>query len=107
MHIEENNVETCKMGKDISKIDAVIESLARAYGWTDKLNEHKVLSAYKELVDEKMFEATESAIVKDRILRLKYKNAAARNEMQYKLAELKKKINDKLKIPYLSDIYLY
>lgn len=98
----------CTMNRTntVNRADEWLSLLAKTYGWTDQLMEQKIKASFFQLVEPDMTAAIKQMRVKNRILYLDIPHAAAKNDMQYRLSELKEAVNLMLKQPYLQAIQL-
>lgn len=88
------------------KINGLIEQLAQAYGWEDRLDEEKAKSLFQSLLDEATAQTLTAVHIQNGILYARMNNAAARNNLSYRLSELLQQVNAALGKPLLREIRL-
>ncbi|MCM1169362.1 MAG: DUF721 domain-containing protein [Bacteroides sp.] len=88
------------------KINGLIEQLAQAYGWEDRLCEEKARSLFQSLLDEATAQTLTSVQIRNGILYARINNAAARNNLSYRLSDILQQINAALGTPLLREIRL-
>ncbi|MEG1762272.1 MAG: DciA family protein [Bacteroidales bacterium] len=88
-------------------LKGVIGELMNLYGWKDKIDEKRALNAYEKCVEPPILQATQNIYIKNRVLHITLNSAAARNNFQYKLEEVKLAINQEVGRAILNHIELH
>ena len=79
-------------------IKDLIEAALRRYNFNESITENQVVRAYKEVVGEFLVSLTRSASydVSSHTLKVVFASPALKNEISYKLTDLRNSINKKI-----------
>lgn len=90
--------------RNLRTVKSALDLLAKTYGWTDKLNEHRAIDFFEKSLDPLVLKHIEKLYIKDKKIFIHLNNAAAKNNLAYQVSELKLGINKFLGVSYIQDI---
>jgi hypothetical protein len=98
------------MGKRIKKplrVGDILKNYCNRVGLSSRMNEQRLLDAWKEAVGEEVAKRTEPIRIKNRILYLKVTNSVWMQQLQFMKELIVKKLHEKTGIDFLQDIRFF
>jgi predicted nucleic acid-binding Zn ribbon protein len=77
-----------------NKVSDVIELMLNQYGLSAQYREFRLLQSWSELMGPMIANRTEDIYIRNKILFIKLKSAALRNELMYEKARLVNRLNE-------------
>ena len=77
-----------------SKVSKVIELMLNQYGLSAGYREFRLLQSWSELMGPMIANRTENVYIRNKILFIKLKSAALRNELMYEKSRLLERLNE-------------
>lgn len=94
------------MRSNSNTIKEAIDDLLKAYGLTEKLDEHQLLSSWGKLMGKVIAKHTTGLSIKDKVLFVELDSSVLREELSYAKTKIIKLLNDSIGKEVVKDVIL-